>query len=82
MRGSLFLALIGCTAIGLTVTTPRAEAQVAVEVGQLRNVLTATTMPRPMLALPTVIMVPNGLQAACLLAPARGFMAPPISGGM
>ena len=33
MRGSLFLALIGCAAIGLTVTTPRAEAQVAVEVG-------------------------------------------------
>jgi hypothetical protein len=33
MRGSIFLMLVGCAAIGLTVTTPKAEAQVSVEVG-------------------------------------------------
>ena len=73
MRGFTFLLLAAVAGIGFTVTTPKAEAQVASKSEQPLNVPMATMTSLLITVLPLAITVRNGLTETCFIGAGPWF---------
>jgi hypothetical protein len=75
MRGFTFLVVAAVAGIGFTATTPKAEAQVSVDIGVAPDVPMVTMTPLLIAVLPLATTVQSGLTGTASLVLAHGFMA-------
>jgi len=80
MRGFSFVVLAAVAGIGLTVTAPKAEAQVGVAIGVAPECPYGYYDVAPYNCAPTGYYGPSGLTATASLALAHGFTAQRLPG--